>query len=213
MARRNQNPRKASMRKLMRDFLKEHDISVKDGEDINSLMRDMMSALIEGTLDGELDDTLGYDRYEISNYARFPEYRCKQNLAYWQRQEYLGLGLGAALSSHRDLTRHFNGEIELPAWRKAVALTMIMFLVTSAVSICGTIGFISLGVPNLSRIMCKSTDIRKHYLLSSAMGVGLLLITYIVVEYVNFGIYLPVSATMAIIALPLTVFLFTRNNK
>ena len=36
MARRNQNPRKASMRKLMRDFLKEHDISVKDGEDINS---------------------------------------------------------------------------------------------------------------------------------------------------------------------------------
>ena len=34
MARRNQNPRKASMRKLMRDFLKEHDISVKDGEDI-----------------------------------------------------------------------------------------------------------------------------------------------------------------------------------
>ena len=124
-----------------------------------------------------------------------------------------GLGLGAALSSHRDLTRHFNGEIELPAWRKAVALTMIMFLVTSAVSICGTIGLISLGVPNLSRIMCKSTDIRKHYLLSSAMGVGLLLITYIVVEYVNFGIYLPVSATMAIIALPLTVFLFTRNNK
>ena len=90
---------------------------------------------------------------------------------------------------------------------------MIMFLVTSAVSICGTIGFISLGVPNLSRIMCKSTDIRKHYLLSSAMGVGLLLITYLVVEYVNFGIYLPVSATMAIIALPLTVFLFTRNNK
>ena len=67
MARRNQNPRKASMRKLMRDFLKEHDISVKDGEDINSLMRDMMSALIEGTLDGELDDTLGYDRYDYEN--------------------------------------------------------------------------------------------------------------------------------------------------
>ena len=55
------------MRKLMRDFLKEHDISVKDGEDINSLMRDMMSALIEGTLDGELDDTLGYDRYDYEN--------------------------------------------------------------------------------------------------------------------------------------------------
>ena len=120
-----------------------------------------------------------------------------------------GVGLGAAIGSHRDLTRHFAGETELPAWRKAVLLVMIMFLVTSAVSICGTIGFISLGVPNLSRIICKSTDIRRHYLLSSAMGVGLLLITYLVVEYVNFGIYLPVSATMAIIALPLTIFLFT----
>ena len=122
-----------------------------------------------------------------------------------------GVGLAFAIGSNRDLTRHFNGEIELPAWRKAVSLTMIMFLVTSAVSICGTIGFISLGVPNLSRIICKSTDIRKHYLLSSAMGVGLLLITYVVVEYMNFGIYLPVSATMAIIALPLTIFLFTRK--
>ena len=40
---------------------------MKDGEDINSLMRDMMSALIEGTLDGELDDTLGYDRYDYEN--------------------------------------------------------------------------------------------------------------------------------------------------
>ena len=55
----------------------------------------------------------GYDRYEISNYARFPEYRCKQNLAYWQRQEYLGLGLGAAslidetrFSDTRDLTAY-----------------------------------------------------------------------------------------------------------
>jgi len=86
-----------------------------------------------------------------------------------------------------------------------------MLLVTSSVSICGPIGFISLGVPNLSRIVCKSTDIRKHYLISSAMRVGLLLITYLVVRYVNFGIYLPVSATMAIIALPLMAILFVRK--
>ena len=43
------------------------------------------------------------------------------------------------------------------------------------------------------------------------MGVGLLLITYLVVRYVNFGIYLPVSATMAIIALPLMAILFIRK--
>lgn len=123
------------------------------------------------------------------------------------------VGLGAAMWTHRDLTRHFREEIELSNVRKAVSLLMIMFLVTSAVSICGPIGFISLGVPNLSRVICRSDDIRKHYLLSSAMGVGLLLVTYLVVEYVNFGIYLPISATMAIIALPLTAFLFVRQKQ
>ncbi len=121
------------------------------------------------------------------------------------------IGLGAALWSAKFLTRHFNGEIELSNMMKALLLLAIMFLVTSAVSICGPIGFISLGVPNLSRIVCKSTDIRKHYLISSAMGTGLLLVTYLVVKYVSFGIYLPVSATMAIIALPLMAILFIRK--
>ena len=121
------------------------------------------------------------------------------------------IGLGAALWSAKALTRHFNGETELSNMSKALLLLAIMFLVTSAVSICGPIGFISLGVPNLSRIVCKSTDIRKHYLISSAMGVGLLLVTYLVVRYVSFGIYLPISATMAIIALPLMAILFIRK--
>lgn len=120
-------------------------------------------------------------------------------------------GIVAAIWSSRSLTRHFNGEIELPNRSKALLLLAIMFLVTSSVSICGPIGFISLGVPNLSRIVCKDTDIRKHYLISSAMGVGLLLVTYLVVKYVSFGIYLPISATMAIIALPLMVILFMKK--
>ena len=123
------------------------------------------------------------------------------------------VGFAAAMLSHRDLTRHFKGEIELSNLRKAVSLLMIMFLVTSAVSICGPIGFISLGVPNISRTVCRSSDIRKHYLISSAMGIGLLLITYLVVKYVSFGIYLPISATMAIIALPLMGFLFVKGKQ
>ena len=119
------------------------------------------------------------------------------------------VGFGAALWTARELTRHFRGEIELPNWKKAVSLLLIMFLVTSAVSICGPIGFISLGVPNLSRILCSKTDIRYHYLISSAMGIGLLLITWAVVNYASFGVYLPVSATMAILALPLMALIFT----
>ena len=121
------------------------------------------------------------------------------------------VGFAAALIDRRRLTRHFKGEIELSNLHKALSLLAIMFLVTSAVSICGPIGFISLGVPNLSRIVCKKVDIRWHYLISSAMGVALLLITYLVVQYVNFGIYLPISATMAIIALPLMVILFVKK--
>ena len=123
------------------------------------------------------------------------------------------IGLGAALLTAKSLTRHMKEEIELGAMYKALLLLAIMFLVTSAVSICGPIGFISLGVPNLSRIICKSTDIRKHYLISSAMGIGLLLVTYLVATHVNFfGIYLPISATMAIIALPLMAILFVKKS-
>ena len=122
------------------------------------------------------------------------------------------VGVVAALSQAGRLTRHFKGEIELSNISKALLLIAIMCLVTSSVSICGPIGFISLGVPNLSRIMCKSTDIRRHYLISSAMGVALLLTTYLLVKYVNFGIYLPISATMAIIALPLMAIIFIRKD-
>jgi len=123
-----------------------------------------------------------------------------------------GLGVCAALVSAGDLTRHFLGETELSPFRKAVQLLMIMFLVTSAVSICGTIGFISLGVPNISRILCKSSDIRIHYLLSSGISIALLLVTFLISEYAPFGIYLPISATMAIIALPLMFVLFKKQK-
>ena len=121
------------------------------------------------------------------------------------------VGLSVALLTAGPLTRHFSGQFEMKNLHKALLLMAIMTLVTSAVSICGPIGFISLGVPNLSRILCKSTDIRKHYLISSIMGVGLLLVTYLVVNYVNCGIYLPISATMAIIALPLMAILFVKK--
>ncbi|MCI8373096.1 MAG: oxygen-independent coproporphyrinogen III oxidase [Lachnospiraceae bacterium] len=43
----------------------------------------------------ELLEAHGYRRYEISNYAR-DGYACLHNERYWKRQDYIGVGLGAA---------------------------------------------------------------------------------------------------------------------
>lgn len=50
----------------------------------------------------------GYNRYEISNYAR-PGYECKHNVGYWRRENYIGLGIGA--SSLFENTRFHNTDI------------------------------------------------------------------------------------------------------
>lgn len=50
----------------------------------------------------------GYHRYEISNYAK-AGYESRHNCVYWERGEYLGLGLGAS-----SLLRKMNPDIKLP---------------------------------------------------------------------------------------------------
>lgn len=67
MARKNESPQKAAMREMMHDYLKNNDISIKSGTDINSVMRDMMSVLLEETLNEELDEELGYSKYDYRN--------------------------------------------------------------------------------------------------------------------------------------------------
>ena len=51
MARKKDSPQKAALRELMGNYLKENNVKVKDGTDINSIMRDMMSIILEGALD------------------------------------------------------------------------------------------------------------------------------------------------------------------
>lgn len=47
----------------------------------------------------------GYNRYEISNYAK-PGYECKHNIVYWQTKQYRGFGLGS--HSYIDGKRYHN---------------------------------------------------------------------------------------------------------
>lgn len=67
MARKNESPQKAAMREMMRGYLKDNGISVKSGTDVSSVMRDMMSVLLEGALDEELNEELGYSKYDYRN--------------------------------------------------------------------------------------------------------------------------------------------------
>ena len=67
MARKNESPQKTAMREMMCDYLKNNDISIKSGADVNSVMRDMMSVLLEGALDEELNEELGYSKYDYRN--------------------------------------------------------------------------------------------------------------------------------------------------
>ncbi len=60
----------------------------------------------------------GYERYEISNYAK-KGMECRHNIGYWRRENYLGLGLGSAslienqrFSNTENLEEYLNGTFE-----------------------------------------------------------------------------------------------------
>ena len=67
MARKKDTPQKAALREMMGNYLKENNVTVKDGTDVNSIMRDMMSIILEGALDQEMDEELGYSKCDYRN--------------------------------------------------------------------------------------------------------------------------------------------------
>lgn len=74
----------------------------------------------------EILERAGYERYEISNYAK-PGYLCRHNLAYWNRTDYKGFGIGAAslldnvrYQNSRELTAYLRGEF---SWESREVLT------------------------------------------------------------------------------------------
>ena len=56
------------------------------GEDLDRIMYEDTKAFLHEK---------GYERYEISNYAK-PGCECRHNLSYWERTDYRGFGIGAA---------------------------------------------------------------------------------------------------------------------
>lgn len=64
----------------------------------------------------------GYEQYEISNFAQ-PGYECMHNIGYWTRENYLGLGLGAAslvdnvrYTNTRELHDYIDGTKNMQIW-------------------------------------------------------------------------------------------------
>ena len=67
MARKKDTPQKAALRKIMSNYMKENNVKVKDGTEVNAIMRDMMSIILESALDQEMDEELGYSKYDYRN--------------------------------------------------------------------------------------------------------------------------------------------------
>ena len=65
MGRRNESPEKKRRRALIGEFLKENPI--KDANDINELVKELIAQVVENSLEGELDDELGYTKYDYRN--------------------------------------------------------------------------------------------------------------------------------------------------
>ena len=65
--RKSDSPQKAALREMMSTYMKENNVQPKNGTDVNSIMRDMMSIILEGSLDAEMDEELGYSKYDYRN--------------------------------------------------------------------------------------------------------------------------------------------------
>ena len=65
--RKDDSPRKAAMREAVGKFMRENDVQPKNGDEVNSMMRDMMSIILEEALDVEMNEELGYSKYDYKN--------------------------------------------------------------------------------------------------------------------------------------------------
>ncbi len=76
MSRKNESNQKAALRSAFGQFLRENDVTIKHSDDVNSIMKDMISLVLEGALDEEMDEHLGYLLFRTLNDASFFTLNC-----------------------------------------------------------------------------------------------------------------------------------------
>lgn len=58
---------KAALREMMNTYLKDNNVKIEDGTDVNSIMRDMMFVFLKGTPGEEMVEEPCYSRYDYRN--------------------------------------------------------------------------------------------------------------------------------------------------
>ncbi|MBQ7775693.1 MAG: oxygen-independent coproporphyrinogen III oxidase [Lachnospiraceae bacterium] len=78
---------------------------------------------------GSFLEQYGYERYEISNYAK-PGKECRHNLGYWERKNYVGFGIGAAslvenvrFHNNKDMQKYIKNPYHMEENRQTLSVT------------------------------------------------------------------------------------------
>ena len=135
----------------------------------------------------------------------------------WPALAVLGVGLAAALPYARDLNVLARGEITamnlgVPVVRLRTGVQAAASLLTAvAVTTAGSIGFVGLVVPHLTRL-AVGNDQRLLLPAATLGGASLLTLADTLARSIAAPVQLPVGALTALIGVPLFLFLLTRRG-
>ena len=84
------------------DHLSLYGLSIEDGTPFDKLIQNGQMPDVDEDVEADLYElacakleSYGYYHYEISNWARTPDFTCRHNLQYWRNLSYFGFGTGA----------------------------------------------------------------------------------------------------------------------
>jgi len=65
MPRKKMTEQEKRRKELIKELLR--DTPLKDGQDLNDIMKEFIAEIVNGSLEGELEDELGYEKYDVGN--------------------------------------------------------------------------------------------------------------------------------------------------